>query len=82
MIQEERINDFINSRLFLILSGIIFVGLTLVAWKTGRFPVIATEGGIAFAPPTSHIDDTTSVMLSLISTVGIALLLHLLNKML
>ena len=77
---HEGINEFYNSRLFLVLTAMAFAVLSFMAWLSGEFPPLDTQGGVLFEPNHTLVQGIHSYLLSLGITVGAALLLHLLNK--
>ncbi len=63
--QEERINDFLNSRALAVLLGVVYVLASLVMQATGRFKSIDTGNGVFFSL------DATSVVSNPLLSYGI-----------
>ncbi|MBP5498758.1 MAG: hypothetical protein J6X81_05255 [Muribaculaceae bacterium] len=78
---HERINEYFNSQLFMIISFLAFAVLAGMAWSSGRFPSLSAQGGIFFAPDEFlEANGTHSLVATVAINVSVALLLHLLNK--
>lgn len=78
---EERINEFLNSRKCVWLCGAIFVVCSLLAMGTGRFTTTDTGNGVFFSIGNNLISDALiSYVVNLACTFAIIFLSMSLNK--
>lgn len=79
---EDRVNEFFNSRAFVVVMGIVFVVASYFAMMSGRFPSPDTGNGIFFSLKKSLIENATlSFGINVACTLLIAVLMIVLNKM-
>lgn len=82
MVREDRINDFLNGRLFLLLVSVAYIIASLTEAASGRLPAPRVGNGMFFTMTGTLIENRlSSAIVNILCTLGTAALLLVFNHL-